>query len=90
MGYDIDSIGELVAAFGGDSAVARWLGVTQSAVANWKARNNIPVGWHSRFSRRAKLEGFSINPAVFGFDDDDTAILAYVTRPRAARKSSAA
>lgn len=88
MGYDIDSIIGLVDAFGGDSAVARWLGVTQPAVANWKARNNIPVGWHTRFSRRAKAEGLTINPVIFGFDDDgETAVLAYVTKPRGARRS---
>jgi len=64
--YDITSIEGLIAALGGDTAVAAWLGVSQPAVANWKARGDIPGGWHMRLFARVVQMGMTIDPAVFG------------------------
>lgn len=85
MSYDVNSIGELVWAFGGDTEVARWLGITQPAVANWKVRSQIPPGWHLRLWARAKREGRSVNPAIFGFDVDDPEVDAVSIRGRPRR-----
>lgn len=71
MRYDITTIGGLVEAFGGDSAVANWLGITQPAVANWKARNQIPPGWYFKLFARARREGLSIDPVILGSDEND-------------------
>jgi hypothetical protein len=64
--YDINDTAELVASLGGDTAVAEWLGISQSAVANWKVRRSIPPGWHLRMLVRLRRDGKSINPSVFG------------------------
>lgn len=68
--YDITSIDALIRALGGPSAVGEWLGITQEAVSNWKARDNIPPGWHQRLGLALRKKGLTIDPRVFGLDDD--------------------
>lgn len=74
--YDINTIHELVDDLGGDTVVARWLGISQPAVAAWKVRQQIPPGWHIRLYAETARRGRSVNPAVFGLSEDDIAPFA--------------
>jgi hypothetical protein len=67
----LKTVPEVVAAFGGTTATARWVGRGASAVSNWIDRGFIPPGWHYRMSRWASENGYEISPAVFGEDEDD-------------------
>jgi hypothetical protein len=61
----IGSVHELVEAFGGTTAVARWLGVTKSCVSNWRADGAVPRGYHLQIFLEAKRRSLTIQPAVF-------------------------
>lgn len=87
--YDINSIDELVNALGGDTKVARWLGISQPAVAAWKARNHIPPGWHMRLLADLTKRGMTVNPEVFGLSEDILAPLARLKMIRPELASSA-
>lgn len=71
MNHRIASIDDLIAAFGGTTALGDWLGVGASAVSNWQARGNIPTGWHLRIYLECERRRIPIDLAVFGFDCDD-------------------
>lgn len=64
----ITSIAELVDFFGGDTALAAKLDISQSAVAHWKLRNQIAAGWHLRLITEINLRGSTVAPEVFGLD----------------------
>lgn len=71
MIYDIDTIDELVAFFGGPTELGRSLGITSEAISMWRLRGSIPTGWHMRLNARCAREGKRVNPAVWGLDEDD-------------------
>ena len=75
MTYDITSVEGLIAALGGNTVIGEWLGITPEAVANWKARNHIPPGWHIKLAAAIRRKGKTIDPAVFGLDPDDVPFL---------------
>jgi hypothetical protein len=52
----------IVKRFGGQSALARLLGIRQSAVAYWVKKSNIPAKWHRRLLEVAAREGVVLNP----------------------------
>ena len=80
--YDINSITELVDAFGGDTKLANRLGISQPAVAAWKPRGHIPPGWHMRLWSELTRRGYSVNPEVFGWSEDDIAPLVDCRMPK--------
>lgn len=84
MSYDITSIDELLDELGGNSSVGRWLGITPEAVANWRARGNIPPGWHWKLATAVMKRGKTIAPAVFGVDEDDAPFLGSASATTAA------
>lgn len=69
----IGTIAELVDFFGGDTAVAAMLGISQSAVAHWKLRNQIAAGWHLRLLAEISRRGATVDPEVFGLSEDEAA-----------------
>lgn len=69
--YDIGSIEALIDALGGPTVLGSALGISQEAVSNWKARDQIGTCWHLRLIAMALREGLTINPAVFGMSEDD-------------------
>lgn len=69
----ISSIDELVAFFGGDTALAEFLGTTQSAVAQWKIRGQIAAGWHLRLLAELTRRGQIVSPCVFGLTEKEAA-----------------
>lgn len=71
MAYQINSIDDLVAALGGDSEVAAWLGISQPAVAMWKSRGHIGSGWHLRLVAEIRRRGMTVDPNVFGLTERD-------------------
>lgn len=87
--HDINSIVELVDALGGDTKVARWLGISQPGVALWKIRNHIPPGWHMRLWAELTRRGYSVNPEVFGLSESDLAPLAGILPAMAAAQTRA-
>lgn len=80
MTYDIRTISELIDELGGDTVVARWLGISQPAVAQWKARGQIATGWHMRLLAEMIRRGKTIDPGVFGLSADDIAPFLHRTK----------
>jgi hypothetical protein len=76
MRYDIESIADLIAALGGPSSIGDWLGITQEAVSNWKARDCIPPGWHLKLLVALNRRGLTVNPNLFDIDADDMPFLS--------------
>jgi hypothetical protein len=66
MSNAINSVGELVDAWGGTNNFAKWADVGPSAVSNWKALGYIPEGYHLRLFLEAKARGLSVAPSLFG------------------------
>ena len=62
----ITSIHELVEFFGGDTALAEYLDISQSAVAHWKIRGRIAAGWHLRLLAEIHARDATVDPSVFG------------------------
>lgn len=74
--YDITTIDGLIAALGGDTAVANDLGISQPAVANWKVRQEIPGGWHMRLYARLVAKGLTVDTvSLFGLDHIEAAAI---------------
>jgi hypothetical protein len=70
---DIETIEQLVEFFGGDTAVADWLGISQPAVAQWKSRGQIGAGWHLRLYAEIRRRGATVEPSVFGLTTEEAA-----------------
>ena len=88
MTANLSTIDDLIDALGGDTAVSEWLGISQPAVANWKARREIPPGWHLRILARLKAERMTADPAIFGLTEQEAREL-FGPRPLARRRSKA-
>jgi hypothetical protein len=84
--HEISTIDELVDALGGDTAVARWLNLSQPAVANWKVRGEVPAGWHLRIFARLKQERRMVDPVIFGLTREEARGLYEQRRPLASRR----
>lgn len=63
--YDINSIDQLIEALGGPSELGQEFDISQEAVSNWIARNNIPGGWHVQLYAMAGRKGLTVAPKVF-------------------------
>lgn len=86
----ISSIAELVDFFGGDTALAAKLDISQSAVAHWKLRNQIAAGWHLRLLTEIHRRGATVEPEVFGLDQIDLGSFAAPKRRAGTRKNQPA
>jgi hypothetical protein len=69
----IETIDDLIEAYGGASALGEKLGITQEAVSMWRARGEIPGGWHMELFVDARVRGWDLAPCVFGFHDSASA-----------------
>jgi hypothetical protein len=69
----IETINDLIEAYGGASALGEKLGITQEAVSMWRARGEIPGGWHMELFVDGRSRGWEMAPSVFGFHDPDSA-----------------
>lgn len=65
------TIDDLIEFFGGNSEMADWLGIDQSAVSQWKIRQQIAAGWHLRLLAEVRRRGADVHPSVFGLSDDE-------------------
>lgn len=61
----LKSVQDVVNAFGGAKATAKWGGVSESAVLNWIARGFIPPAWHFRLQHHFKPRSFELCGSVF-------------------------
>lgn len=66
----IETVAQLVAAFGGTSALAGWADVVPSTVSNWKEQGYIPPGWHLRLYLECEQRGLRVSPDLFGLKDE--------------------
>lgn len=75
----VNTIPELVESMGGFSRLARWAGYEDArGIHNWVSRG-IPPSYHLRLTLEAGRRGVVIDPAVFGLDAGDAAVLRSVT-----------
>ena len=67
---------EIIAQFGGPSALARLLGKTPSTVAYWGRTGVIPARWQATVLMLAKQQGIHLSPQDFIRPaDDDVQVL---------------
>jgi hypothetical protein len=71
--YDIETAYGLIEAFGGIDAVSDEYRTTSETVNAWAVSGNIPTGWSLRMFGKVCGMGKTINPAVFGFRENDEA-----------------
>ena len=58
-------VNEVVRAFGGTTAMARFFEVTPGAVSNWKRAGKFPARLHYRLDREAAERGITLPPDIF-------------------------
>ena len=63
---------EIIKLFGGQTALAKWVGIQQSAVAYWVKSNSIPSKWHAQLLDLASSHGIALQAAdlIQGFASD--------------------
>jgi len=69
----LTSSSEIIEAFGGPTAMARWAKVVPSAISNW-AERGIPPSWHLRLIIECRRRGFAIDPVAFDLEGEDATI----------------
>lgn len=73
--YDIETIDDLVATFGGPTRLGGLLGIGDTAVHNWIARGFIPPSWHLRLYVDLRKIGKTAHPELFELGHDHAPIL---------------
>jgi hypothetical protein len=73
--FDINTIDDLVDAFGGASKLGHLLGIGDTAVHNWSARGFIPPSWHLRLYVDLRKMGRKANPELFELDGENASVL---------------
>lgn len=66
----LETVEDVVEAFGGTTEAAKWAGVGPSAVSNWIAKGFVPPGWHFRMSDYFRERGHVLSRSVFGEDSE--------------------
>lgn len=87
----IATIDALISELGGPKCLGERLEITQEAVSNWKARGEIPAGWHLRLLVEVAKRGKRVDPTVFGLSSDDMEALwpTPLARPAAVANAAA-
>jgi hypothetical protein len=67
----VRTVSDVLKALGGLAGAAKFCGVGQSCVANWKAAGVIPSGWHLRMYLHLEHQGYIVLPSAFGVDVDE-------------------
>ncbi len=67
----------VIAKFGGQSALADALGTKQSTVQHWAKTGTIPAKWHNAITQSAVERGLSVSPGEFS----PVAIAASTVKP---------
>lgn len=62
----LQTVEDVVDAFGGTTEAAEWAGIGKSAVSNWLAKGFIPPGWHFRMADHFADKGIVLSRTVFG------------------------
>lgn len=65
----IETVPQLVTAFGGTKALADWADVVPSTVSNWKDHGHIPNGWHFRLYLECRKRKLKISPKLFNIGE---------------------
>jgi len=80
----INTIDDLIEAFGGASELGRQLGITQEAISMWRVRGEIPPGWHYKLFVEGRLVGLDVDPSVFGYEAESADRVRSALSPAAA------
>ena len=84
----IANLDDLIAAFGGQTALGKLLHVSQGAISLWKFRGTIPPGWHIRLLIEADRKGLRLAPELFAIKGADAEAFARIFRaPTTAKRS---
>jgi hypothetical protein len=73
--FDINSVDDLIGAFGGASKLGSSLGIGDTAVHNWSARGFIPPSWHMRLYVDLRKMGKTATPELFELDGENACVL---------------
>jgi hypothetical protein len=68
------TIKNIVQRFGGQTALAKRIGINQSGVAYWVKTGNIPSKWHPMLIEIAQSSGISLDASELTFQDKSTAV----------------
>ncbi len=67
------NVSQIIAAFGGTSAMARIFNVGPSAVSNWKRDGRFPARLHYRIVKAAEERGIHVPDDLLGQETEDAA-----------------
>lgn len=65
----MNTVSDVIAAFGGTAKTAKIFRVGPSAVSNWKASQRFPARLHWRIAREAERRGVKIDVSLFDYSD---------------------
>ena len=68
------TIKNIVQRFGGQTALAKRIGINQSGVAYWVKTGNIPSKWHPMLLEIAQSSGIALEASELTFQDKSTAV----------------
>lgn len=68
------TIKNIVQRFGGQTALAKRIGINQSGVAYWVKTGNIPSKWHPMLLEIAQSSGISLDASELTFQEKSTAV----------------
>ena len=60
----------IIAKFGGQSSLARALGIKQSTVSHWAKTGTVPARWHSKIIQAAADQGLTVEAGDLVLDPD--------------------
>jgi DNA-binding transcriptional regulator YdaS (Cro superfamily) len=69
----MDGLTKAIEAAGGVSKLARSLGMRQSAVGNWRARNGVPPRHCLAVEHATGVSRYELRPDIFGADPESKA-----------------
>lgn len=85
----IRTVDDVIDALGGDTVVGKKFRLSQSAVANWRIRGEIPGAWHLRIFVDLRRMGLPFDPAVFGLTEAESEALNHApARPKRGRHTA--
>jgi hypothetical protein len=74
--YDIATVFGLLEEFGGFKQVADEYDQPEAVVRGWAVSGHVPNGWHLRMFARLCAREKTVNPAIFGFREEDKVAVA--------------
>jgi|GEM_PF-2225002 len=71
MNETLNTVDEVIDAFGGTNKAAEIFGYGASAISNWRAKNRFPPHMHMRVFVEAKSRRINVGPSLIGMAPEE-------------------